>query len=177
MERIDIILKNDDDELYENKTLLEWLNANYRLVNKNNYYIKLFSINYDDIDNDKIDELAKLNIIDLPVLLSNNKVCCKQFSEIKDYIINIINNGNSNIKQHKTEDNDSNLDNWMLNEINAQDDGIEEPINMKTIETKEKTIKHQNDLTYNTNVPKTKLTTPGSDEDLMQKYWDNQNIT
>jgi hypothetical protein len=175
MERLDIILQNDENDLYENKLLLEWLTANYKQINKNNYYIKLFSINYDDIDSDKIDELAKLNIVNLPVLLNNNKVCCNHFNEIKDYILNII---KSNIQKNeqKKENNEDVLQNWMLHEISAQDDGIEEPIDMKTIETKDKTLRQQNDIAYS--IPKKRITsTVDTDDDLMNKYFENQQIT
>jgi hypothetical protein len=193
MQRFDIILNNENDHLYNNMEIINWLNNNHKLINDSKFFIKILPLNYNDLDSDKIDELAKLNINKLPVLIFNNKVYGNDLVSIKANIINLVEN-HKNTSKNINDDNDDDpelMQNWMLNQMKNQDNDIEDIDmqdeirkynNKQNIDdddddnyTKKNTNKNTT-VAKNTNVPK-KRAVKNSDDDLLAKFWENKNIT
>jgi len=190
MERLDIIISNEEDSLYDNTSLIEWLNKNYKLINNHNYYVKLLPINYDELDNDNIDKLAQLNVDKLPAILYNNKVCAqvKNMKDIKDYIMSLVKRDNT--KKEKM-DVTADMDNWMLNEIKNQGDGIEENMDHVVIDKSQlrqstnalnEPNNNNNDNTNNNVIPTQRQQAPkrqnmDKDDMMMQKMMDNNKLS
>lgn len=134
MEEINIVIIDDNDNLFENKEFLIFANSQYKTINNKGYYLKITSIDYENDDcaeNEIIDKLSQLNISEFPVMFIKDKVISNDYDEIKEILFNL--NNCQTKKQTKTDE--EMTESWMLDAINDNSqENIEEPVTQQQLQ-------------------------------------------
>lgn len=184
MESLQLILKNE--YIDQNLNIINWMTDNHEIINDNNYTIDFILIN-----NNNIDDLAQLNITQLPTLLHKTNLIDTSNNDIFQYISNLINTKKNTFTNYSPSEH---LQNYLKDTIDLKNgdnmDDTFDPRNLsdhgKKIEehfqnnmNKSKPAKQSNIQQNNKtqNIQKKTKPAKGSDDDLLNKLFANNAAT